>query len=314
MLDLLNPYAYGVRIRNWLYDKGFMEVCKLPIRVISVGNLSVGGSGKSSLVRYIGKLFEDKLHLCILSRGYRRKTKGTLLVSERGDIRVNWEGCGDEPYMLAKLLPKVSVVVDENRCRGAFFALERLKPDLIILDDGFQHRRIFRDVNILLLKKRDFLDKLLPFGRLREPLSSMERADLIVLSYAELEDFNWQHTKKPTLKMLRENWRVVRYLDGKSLENFKDYNFIAFAGLGDNHQFFQTLQRLGIKTKERLSFPDHYSYRSFVLKEREFYITTLKDAIKLKPTENLYYLDFDVRVEGLEEILEKRIRDERKSL
>ncbi|MFN3599702.1 MAG: tetraacyldisaccharide 4'-kinase [Aquificaceae bacterium] len=314
MLDLLNPYAYGVRIRNWLYDKGFMEVCKLPIRVISVGNLSVGGSGKSSLVRYIGKLFEDKLHLCILSRGYRRKTKGTLLVSERGDIRVNWEACGDEPYMLARLLPKVSVVVDEDRCRGAKFILKELKPDLILLDDGFQHRRIYRDLNILLIRKRDLSERLLPFGRLREPLSSIERADVIILSYGELEDLSWRHPKKPTLKMVRENWRVLRYLDGKSLEDFKDIDFIAFAGLGDNEQFFQKLQRLGIKIKEKLSFPDHYPYRSFELKEGEFYITTLKDAVKLKPTQNLYYLDFDVRVEGLEEILKNGAWDKRESL
>ncbi|MFN3871088.1 MAG: tetraacyldisaccharide 4'-kinase, partial [Aquificaceae bacterium] len=232
MLDLINPYSYAVKIRNWLYDKGFIERCKLSIPVISVGNLSVGGSGKSSLVRYIGKLFEEKLHLCILSRGYRRKTKGTLLVSERGKIMVDWQACGDEPYMLAKLLPRASVVVDENRCRGALFAINRLKPDLIVLDDGFQHRKIHRHIDLLLLKKRDLKDRLLPFGRLREPLSSIERAHIIVLSYTELEDFNWQHTKKPTLRMVRENWRVVRYLDGKNLENFKDYNFIAFAGLG----------------------------------------------------------------------------------
>ncbi|MFN3976279.1 MAG: tetraacyldisaccharide 4'-kinase [Aquificaceae bacterium] len=303
MFDLLSPYALAANIRNWLYDRGFIKTCKLPVLVISVGNLSVGGSGKSSLVRYIGKLFEERLHVCILSRGYRRKTKGTLLVSERGDIKVDWEDCGDEPYMLARLLPKASLVVDEDRCRGALFALHRLKPDLIILDDAFQHRRIHRDLDILLLKKGDFSERLLPFGRLREPLNSMERADVIVLSYAELEDFQWQHTKKPTLRMVRENWRVVRYFDGKCLEDFKNLSFVAFAGLGDNKQFFQTLQRLGIKTKKKLSFPDHYPYKSFELKEEEVYITTLKDAIKLKPAKNLYYLDFDVRVDGLEEIL-----------
>ncbi len=302
MFDLINPYAYGVRIRNWLYDKNFIKPCKLPVPVLSVGNLSLGGSGKSSLVRYMGELLKD-LHVCILSRGYGRRTRGTLLVSERGRLLVSWEEAGDEPYMLAKFLPWASVVVDESRCRGAFFALERLKPDLFILDDGFQHRRIHRDLNILLLKKKDLSDRLFPFGRLREPLSGMERADVIVLSYADIEDFDWRHPTKPTFKMVRENWRVVRSLDGKVFENFEGINFVAFAGLGDNSQFFKSLERLGIKTKEKISLPDHYSYKDFKLKEDEFYITTLKDAIKLKPSENLFYLDFDVKVDGLEEIL-----------
>ncbi|HAV40374.1 tetraacyldisaccharide 4'-kinase [Thermodesulfovibrio sp.] len=308
MLDLINPYAYAVRIRNWLYDKNFIKPCKLPVPVLSVGNLSVGGSGKSSLVRYMGGLLKD-LHVCILSRGYGRRTKGTILASERGRLLVSWEDAGDEPYMLAKLLPWASVVVDENRCRGAFFALERLKPDIFILDDGFQHRRIHRDLNILLLKKKDLSDRLFPFGRLREPLSGMERADIIILSYADIENFDWRHPTKPTLKMVRENWRVVRSSDGKVFENFKETSFIAFAGLGDNSQFFKSLERLGIKTKEKISLPDHYSYKDFKLKEDEFYITTLKDAIKLKPSENLFYLDFDVRVDGLEEILLSKIRN-----
>lgn len=153
MLDLLNPYACAVRTRNWLYDKRLIRPCKLPVPVLSVGNLSVGGSGKSSLVRYMGELLKG-LHVCILSRGYGRKTKGTILVSERGKLLVDWDEAGDEPYMLAKLLPRASVVVDEDRCRGAFFALEKLRPDIFVLDDGFQHRRIHRDLNILLLKKK----------------------------------------------------------------------------------------------------------------------------------------------------------------
>ena len=307
MLDLLNPYAYGVKIRNWLYDKGYMEICKLPIPVISVGNLSIGGSGKSSLVRYIGEILGKEFHVCILSRGYGRRTKGTLLVSERGDLKANWEDSGDEPYMLARLLPKFSVVVDEDRCRGASFAPERLKPDLIILDDGFQHRRIHRDLNILLLKKRDFYDRLLPFGRLREPLDSMERADIIVLSYWELEEFNWKHPRKPTLKMVRENWRIIRSIDGKLMKDFRSISFVAFAGLGDNEQFFKSLSMLGIKVEEKIGYRDHYSYKDFELKRDKIYITTLKDAIKLKPSENLYYLDFIVRVDGMEEILKGKI-------
>lgn len=307
MLDLLNPYYYGIKLRNWLYDMGFIKACRPSVPVISVGNLSLGGSGKSSLVRYLAQMLSEDLHPCILSRGYRRKSSGTLLVSERGSLLASWQESGDEPYMLAKVLPCVSLVVDEDRCRGADFALRRLKPDLFLLDDGFQHRKIQRDLNILLLKKRDLSDKLLPYGRLREPLSSIQRADLVVLAYAELEDFDWQHPQKPTLKMRRENWRVVRSSDQKLLENPQNISFIAFAGLGDNWQFFKTLKRLGIRLKKKLSLPDHYHYEGFELQEDEFYITTLKDAVKLPPSHNLYYLDFDVKVDGLSGVLEKLI-------
>ncbi|MCS7196428.1 MAG: tetraacyldisaccharide 4'-kinase [Aquificaceae bacterium] len=303
MLDFLNPYYYGVRLRNWLYDRGLLKSCKLPVPVLSVGNLSVGGSGKSSLVYYLADFLSKSFRVCILSRGYRRRTRGTLLVSHRGRLLRSWQEVGDEPYMLARKLPEISLLVDEDRCRGADFALRELKPEVILLDDGFQHRRIHRDLNILLLKKKDLKDRLLPFGRLREPLGSMERADIIVLSYGELEDANWMHPRKPTLRMLRERWRVVRSSDGGVIEDFLHMNFVAFAGLGDNSQFFKTLERLGIKVKKRLSFPDHYSYEGFKLAEGEAYLTTLKDAVKLPPSDKLYYLDFDVRVDGLKELV-----------
>ncbi|MEN3028017.1 MAG: tetraacyldisaccharide 4'-kinase, partial [Aquificaceae bacterium] len=187
--------------------------------------------------------------------------------------------------------------------RGADFALRELKPEIILLDDGFQHRKIHRDLNILLLREKDLKDRLLPFGRLREPLYCMERADIIVLSYSELEDIDWVHPHKPTLRMFRENWRVVRSSDGKVLKDFHHLSFIAFAGLGDNSQFFRTLERLGIKVKRRLSFPDHHSYEGFELAKDEVYLTTLKDAVKLPPSDKLYYLDFDVRVDGLKELV-----------
>ena len=307
MLDLLNPYYYGIRVRNWLYDKGFISACKFHVPVISVGNLSVGGSGKSSLVRYIAELLSEDFHVCILSRGYRRRTKGTLLVSHRGKILHSWQEAGDEPYMLAKRLRKISLVVDEDRCRGARFALKELSPDIFILDDGFQHRKIHRDLDILLLKKRDLSDRLLPFGRLREPISSIQRADLLIIAYGELETFEYQHPHKITLRMVRENWKVIRSSDEAQAEDLSKLSFVAFAGLGDNEQFFRTLQRLGIKVEEKLSLPDHYHYKDFKLREDKLYITTLKDVVKLKPADNLYYLDFDVKVAGLKEVLEKYI-------
>ncbi len=307
MFEIFNPYLWAVRLRNWAYDRGIISQCRVEVPVVSVGNLSVGGSGKSSFVRYMASLLCEDLKVCIISRGYKRSTKGTLLVSEWGRLQASWQDAGDEPYMLSRLLPRVSVVVDENRCRGAGFALRELKPDIIILDDGFQHRRIHRNLNILMLKKKDLSDRPLPFGRLREPLSSMERADLIVLSYAEDEDLHWRHPSKPTLKMKRVGWRLLKSTDNSPLEDYRNLSFVAFCGLGDNEQFFRSLIRMGVRLEKTLSFPDHYHYRNFKLQRDKLYITTLKDLIKLEPAENLFYLDFDVRVDGLKEFLKEFI-------
>ncbi|RMH01825.1 MAG: tetraacyldisaccharide 4'-kinase [Aquificota bacterium] len=298
-VELFNPYLWAVSLRNLLYDKGFIETCRFSPAVISVGNLSVGGTGKSSLVRYLAKELSKDFKVCILSRGYKRKSKGTLLVSKEED----WTLVGDEPCMLARLLKDVSLVVDEKRCRGASFCVRELKPDVLILDDGFQHRRIERDFNLLLVRKRDFEDRLLPFGRLREPLWEIKRADAVVVSYFELEGWKPKGLEKPVFVMERKNWKLINSLTGKELTTFDGLEFIAFAGLGDNSQFFRVLESLGVRLFKTLSFPDHYHYKNFELDPKALYITTLKDLVKLKPSENLYYLDFDVEVEGLIEVV-----------
>ncbi|MEZ0361767.1 MAG: tetraacyldisaccharide 4'-kinase [Hydrogenobacter sp.] len=305
LLDLLNPYLWAVNLRNFLYDRNVLKVCKLGIPVISVGNLSVGGTGKSSLVRYISEYLSKKFHVCILSRGYGRKTKGTLLVSYKGELKVGWEEAGDEPFMLAKVLKGVSVVVDEIRCRGGFYAVEKLRAEILILDDGFQHRRIYRDFDILLLKKEDLKDHLLPYGRLREPLSSLFRADAIVLSYQELNEWDIK-LEKPVFKLYRKNWRILDG-EGNPVHELKNLEVIAFAGLGDNEQFFKTLDNLGIKVIKKISFKDHYDYKDLKLSQDKLYITTLKDIVKLPSYKNVYYLDYSLDVPGLIELLENAI-------
>ncbi len=309
MLDLLNPYFWAVSLRNYLYDRGLIRACDFKVPVVSVGNLSVGGSGKSSLVIYLARELSKDFRVCILSRGYGRKTRGTFLLSRWGELAGSWQEGGDEPYMMARLLKGVSVVVDENRCRGADFAIRELEPEVILLDDGFQHRRIHRDLNILLLRKRDLEDRLLPFGRLREPLGEIKRADVIVLSYTELEEWNLQRVEKPVFKLRRKGWKILNSLSGEELKGLEGLEFVAFAGLGDNRQFFESLKRLGVRLKRAISLLDHYDYRNFHLSEGELYITTLKDMVKLKPSENLYWLDFEVEVEGLIEMVKGVIID-----
>ena len=305
-MNWLNPYFYAVSLRNWLYDRGFLKTCSFRVPILCVGNLSVGGSGKTSLVRFLAKNLAEDSHTAVLLRGYKRNTKGPVVVSCRGEVRASWKEVGDEAYMLARLLENVSVVVSEDRCLGAKLAVEELKAQLIILDDGFQHRRLKRDLDIVLLKERDLKDRLLPFGRLREPLGGLKRAHAVVLTYQDLKEWDFK-IEKPTFKLYRKNWRVVSE-EGEVLD-FKDKSFIAFCGLGDNEQFFKTLERLGIKPEERLSFPDHYHYEGFELQKGRLYITTLKDFFKLEPAENLHYLDFDVEVPGLMDFVRERLTE-----
>ncbi len=305
-------------MRNVFYDAGILPVRKLSVPVISVGNISVGGTGKTSFVRYICEILGKEYNIAILSRGYRRKSKGTVLVASKGEILCTWKEAGDEPYFLAKILRKkgikVNVIVEANRYKAGILAVKKLNAEIIVLDDGFQHRKLKRDLDLVLIKKRDLKDKLLPFGRLREPLNSLKRADAILLSYQELDPFDFFFKNKPVFKIFRKNWKLLSSQDLNEI-NIKDIQkskVIAFCGLGDSTQFFKILQNLGIKIKEEIAFPDHYHYENFSLKRNEIYITTLKDGVKIPPQQNLFFLDFEIEVEGFKEFLLTKVKEIKK--
>ena len=303
-------YTGAVNLRNLLYDRGILSVKKLPVPVISVGNLSVGGSGKTSLVRFLSQELGRTLRVAVVMRGYKRKSRGTVLVSEWGRIRTDLWRSGDEAHLLAKQLKNASVVVSESRFEGGLFAVKELGAQVIILDDGFQHRHLFRNIDIVLLRQRDLQDRPLPAGLLREPLRNLERANAIVLAYQEIEPFEFEMEGKPVFRMFREFTGLINSrFERVPLEDIKDKEVIAFAGLGSNEQFFRVLERLGFRLKKRLSFRDHYHYRDFRLEKGITYITTPKDMVKLPPSENLYALDFSLRVDGLLEFIHQRLSD-----
>ncbi len=303
-------YRGAVTLRNDLYERGFLPIRKLPVPVISVGNLSVGGTGKTSLVRFLAEGLREDNKVSIVMRGYRRKSKGVRCVSEWGDLREDVESAGDEAYLLSKMIKGVSVVVAESRYEGGRFAVDQLGADLILLDDGFQHRSLHRDIDIVLLRKKDLTDRLLPAGLLREPISSLIRADALVLSYQEVEPFEFSYRGLPTFKMFRR-FKGLLNADFESvpLDILKSREVNAFAGLGDNDQFFKVLEDLGIRVVSRISFRDHYDYRDFTLEEGKIYITTPKDMVKLPFKKNLYALDFDLEVEGLLAFIKKRLQE-----
>ncbi|MDW8237597.1 MAG: tetraacyldisaccharide 4'-kinase, partial [Aquificaceae bacterium] len=234
---------------------------------------------------------------------YLSRLKGPALVQKDG----NWQDFGDEAFMLSQHLD--CVIIGKKRCKSANLALA-MGSRLLILDDGFQHRAIARNLVLVLIKEEDLKDRLFPFGKLREPIESLRRASAILISYSELNENIEKHpilSEKPIFYPKRINFRI---LDSKTNEELKlptKERFYAFSALGDNEQFFKTLERLGIEVYAKMPLRDHFSYENFRLPGKGPWITTQKDLIKLKPTKGLYYLTYDLEVPGLIEWIISKI-------
>ena len=274
MNPLTGLYGAASGLRNSLFDRGVLRPCRLQQPVISVGNLSAGGAGKTPFVIALGELLKARgISFDVLSRGYRRKTRGVLVVEPDGSAA----DFGDEPLLIARRLG-IPVIVGERRYEAGRVAEQKFQPQLHILDDGFQHRSLFRDFDIVLLTADDFHDRLLPSGRLREPLSSLERADAVVLP-------SGLAAEHPALRH-KPIWRVERELILPNLPPAP----IAFCGIACPEQLFAQVRAAGITPAAQLSFGDHHAYaRSDVqrlLAERTKlqaggFLTTEKDAVNL---------------------------------
>ena len=274
----MNPLSaiYGgvVGTRNALYDRGLLRARKLQGAVISIGNLSAGGSGKTPFVLLLGELLKARgLKFDVLSRGYGRKSRGVLLVDPSG---LPGE-FGDEPLLIARKL-QVPVIVGEDRHEAGCFAESRFGPQLHLLDDGFQHRALARDFDIVLVTPQDASDRLLLAGRLREPLSSLRRADAVVLaSGASAESFSVDG---------KLTWRVRR---GIAPQNVPPRP-VVFCGIARPQQFTLQLRAANIEPAAEAFYRDHHAYREqdirelLALKQKSEaggFVTTEKDAVNL---------------------------------
>ena len=274
-------FSQIVRMRNARYDREQVPIYRLHLPVISVGNISVGGSGKTPFVQSLGRwLNAQGIAFDILSRGYGRISRGVLQVDPVGPVALY----GDEPLLLARTL-KAPVFVGEDRYQAGLaaetFAARSSRPArLHILDDGFQHRRLHRDFDIVLLAHRDLRASLLPFGRLREPLSSLARAHAV----AAPEDLAALLTK-PNV------WHIRRRL---VLPEPAPTRPLAFCGLAHPRQFWQSLADIGIYPVATYAFGDHHRYnaRDIALLQRlaaqheaNGFLTTEKDMVKLDATQ-----------------------------
>nr|WP_303255483.1 tetraacyldisaccharide 4'-kinase [uncultured Prevotella sp.] len=312
--DWLLPFSwiYGsiVRFRNWLFDMGLKKSKSFSIPIISVGNITVGGSGKTPHVEYLIRLLHDKAKIAVLSRGYKRKSHGYVLAEESTTM----PEIGDEPFQMHQKFSDIYVAVDAKRARG----IENLQNDeatkdvdVVLLDDAFQHRYVKPGINILLVDYHRLIiyDKMLPAGRLREPLSGKNRADIVIITKCpkDLKPMEFRVlTKAMDLYPFQKLYFTsIDYdtpkgvFEEKQIEfdKLQDYHVLLLTGIASPKQMEHDLKPM-TKDITNLSFGDHHSFKGKdidrindafeSMPEPRIIITTEKDAVRLRETEGLY--------------------------
>jgi len=297
-------YELGVRARAGLYENNLFKTRRLNAPVISVGNLSVGGTGKTPCVAFLANCLRDAGRgVAILSRGYKRESEGRVEVSDGKEILCEPEESGDEPYLLAKSCPGVRVVVDRDRYAAGKWLEERAAISVFILDDGYQHLRLARDLNLLLVDATEPLDqaKMVPFGRLREPLAAMRRADAVIVTRSDqsfdrrsLEDTirKFARPGTPVFYAHHKMTNLIRLGDGHVIgfAGFARKRIAAVSGVARPDRFVADLEQMGMNIALRRDFEDHHRYTREELSKiiehaqearAEVIITTEKDAANL---------------------------------
>lgn len=284
---LLFPFSiifWGiVFIRNLFYAQGWFKVFRMNVPVISIGNLSTGGTGKTPMACYVLAFYQRKgKKVAYLSRGYGRETKGYRQVTEHADGARLF---GDEPVLIANRFPSVPVAVCEDRVEGAKRLIRESGAELIILDDAFQHRRIGRDLDIVMVDATQMPDRdwVLPAGNLRESTGALSRAGLVILNKIpenvspEMLARRIRHSR---LAFCRSRFSELVFFrpelsPGISIQMLLVRPVIVFSGLGNNQQFFSQLTEMGADVRKTFSFPDHHVYTPEDLKRITLEFRTL---------------------------------------
>ncbi len=293
-----------VSLRVYLYKLGLLKAEKLKCRVICVGNITSGGTGKTPTVRLLAdKLQKQGLRVVILSRGYKGNLKGKLEVAaDEKKILHSAAEVGDEPYLLAQQLPGIPIVVGKRRSYAGWYASLRFKPQVIILDDGYQHLKLARQVNIMVIDATNPFGNrcLLPRGTLREPLSALSRAQVFLLTKTDLakdvsavvDTLRRYNPKAPLLTSVHQSVAIGELSNKKKhpLKWLKGKKVACFSGIADPASFVKMIKELGAEVAGQLNFPDHYQYTAADLGEladtakelgAEALITTEKDAVRI---------------------------------
>jgi tetraacyldisaccharide 4'-kinase len=346
LLPLSWMYGGVVSLRNFFFEIGMLKSRSFAVPVIAVGNITVGGTGKTPHVEYLIRLLREKFHVAVLSRGYKRKTSGYLLADANSTVR----DIGDEPYQMKQKYPDISVAVDKKRVNG----IEQLTAndkllDVVLLDDAFQHRYVKPGVNILLVDYHRLIiyDKLLPAGRLREPLRAKNRADIVIVTKCPstlkpmefrvitkaLELYPYQHLYFTTLHY----GSLSAVFDGatppqRTLESLVGNNILLLTGIASPRQLQEDLNAICNGSNGAaaahitpLTFSDHHNFkRKDIERINQMFeqlptprlvITTEKDAVRLKAAEGLsddvrrHLYTLPVEIQFMQEEQEQKFND-----
>lgn len=316
---LLTPLTFVYRLVILIWDKywRFKKPISLKARVISVGNITVGGSGKTTLAAYIaGKCVSKGLKTSIVARGYGRSGSGLNILT--AESYSSWEECGDEPAALVRSNDEIVVYIDSDKTAAARKASDD-GYDVIIVDDGFQHRKLHRDMDIVCLDGLDPFGngQLLPLGRLREPVRSLSRADVIVIvdgSPRDTIDLPDELVGIPRFKAVKKI-NSIRNFEGETVD-LGDSRVLAFCGLGNPESFYRSLQETGCDLVGFMRFRDHHLYvkedlgrimKNYRAGRPDYVVTTLKDAVKLEKIwpagTPFYFLETVIELEREDEFL-----------
>lgn len=300
-------YGFITFVRNYLYDLGWFTSKKFHIPVIAVGNLAVGGTGKTPQVEYLVRLLKEKYKVAILSRGYKRITKGFIKADETSTALT----LGDEPFQYFKKFKTIMVSVDKNRTNGIDQLLkDKHPPQIVLLDDAFQHRKVKAGLYVLLTSYDNLYvnDTMLPTGNLREYKSGAKRAQIIIvtkcpkLSAKEKLKIKEQLKPKPYQKVFFSEIKYSSLVFGKkeiSLSSFKNSSFVLVTGIANPKPLVSYLKKNQKMDFEHLQYPDHHNFTNkdiqHIKTKGKTVITTEKDYVRLhNKIEELYYIEIEI--------------------
>lgn len=326
-------YGLGAWLDRACYDNGWKTVKSVNSRVVCIGNITAGGTGKTTAVLLAATaLAKEGLRVAIVSRGYKRQQKTDDVVVLFDNPDADWRSAGDEPYMMSRVLNqyKVPIVIGRDRAAAATEALRRFKSQIILLDDGLQHHKLKRDANIILIDAKNPFGggHLLPLGNLREPMSALKRGALFVLTHCdqaterELEDIKDKIREYNDCAEILESVHEPEYYFDVCKGQKTDLKQIkgaaaCFSALGHPETFENTLRGLGLELKQVWRFPDHEHYTQDHLRTFEQtrnglpLITTFKDFVKFPDnwrdilSEGVYVLSVNLKIRGGEEEFNK---------
>ena len=289
-------------IRNLLYDYQILKSHQFSIPIIAVGNLSVGGTGKSPMIEYLISILQNDYQIGLVSRGYKRKTKGLHLANKKSSVN----DLGDEPYQIYKKYHQINLAVDVNRVRAINELIKKTPSELILLDDAFQHRKVKADLYLLLTTYQELFvdDYILPFGNLREPRLGKKRADILIVTKCPEKLSNEEQNQiKKRLKVkcpvffskIDYSKQALSYKEQKDLSEIKKTKKIIITGIAKAKPF---IDKIKTDNDTVFSYPDHHNFTKSQIKKiktlskENLIITTEKDYVRLSPliNTNLFFL------------------------